>query len=200
MEELKEKAGRLFAAGAFERAGELYLALAMQSPDDVVYRLRHAECARRAGNTLSAVASFRNAAAIFAAFGDRSRARKALRVALELAPGHPELERELGALGQPDAGSLTQALAAAAASPQVAFEVGAPEPLVTNALEVAPGALQSAASELHRIDANTVAFRRADGSGWYLVHAASPVQVEEVLVEDELELDADDILEEAQAE
>lgn len=62
-------------------------------------RVRHAEACRRAGDIHQAIASYRMAADLLLAVGCESRARGALKAALELDPKDPELLADLARLG-----------------------------------------------------------------------------------------------------
>lgn len=190
----KDRAHRLYASGRYSRAAEAYAALVAQSPRDALLRLRLADAARRSNNALQAVGAYRAAARLLVDSGHEARARAALKLALELAPGHPEIERALEALDGDRSGGLAEAMARAAeAQPAIAIEVEAPEPLLQGAVVELPAPDASSAvstmKEYHRIDPHTVAFRKPDGDGWWVVHSTAPVTLQEIQVEVESELE-----------
>ncbi|MBZ4417555.1 hypothetical protein [Myxococcus sp. RHSTA-1-4] len=101
LRELKEAAHALFVRGRYAQCAETYARILRLAPKDPNVRVRHAECCRRAGDRQSAVASYRAAAALLMEQGCESRARGALRAALELDPKDPMLHSDLAQLGQP---------------------------------------------------------------------------------------------------
>jgi tetratricopeptide (TPR) repeat protein len=191
---MKDRAQALYASGRFAKAAELYQALADRTPKDAQLRMRHAESARRAGLALAAVGSYRTAARLLAQDGHQARARAALHLALELAPGHPDVTRALRELERARPDSISSALVRAAEAQHgalelqpIAIEVGEPEPLVPNVVALPRVSLppaRSSAAPFLRVDAQTVAFRRPDGAGWWVVHAATTLAMEEISAED----------------
>lgn len=197
----KDRAHRLFASGRYAKAAEAYAALVAQAPRDALLRLRLADAARRAGNTLQAVSAYRTAARILVDGGHGARARAALKLALELAPGHPEIVRALAELdGEARAASIADAVSRAveAAAEPISIEVGAPEPIGAEVVSLPlPGSAAgvSTAKDFHRLDDHTIAFRKPNGDGWWVVHSAAPVSIEEIAVEEEIDAEIE-ILEE----
>ncbi|MCP3137020.1 tetratricopeptide repeat protein [Pyxidicoccus xibeiensis] len=107
LRELKEAAHALFARGRYAQCAETYARILRLAPKDPNVRVRHAESCRRAGDRQSAVASYRAAAALLMEQGCESRARGALRAALELDPKDPTIHADLARLGQQAAPSTT---------------------------------------------------------------------------------------------
>ncbi|NMO21549.1 hypothetical protein HPC49_42350 [Pyxidicoccus fallax] len=103
LRELKEAAHALFVRGRFVQCAETYARILRLVPKDPNVRVRHAECCRRAGDRQSAITSYREAAALLMEQGCESRARGALRAALELDPRDPILLSDIARLGQPKA-------------------------------------------------------------------------------------------------
>jgi hypothetical protein len=99
LRELKEAAHALFVRGRFAQCAETYARILRLAPKDPNVRVRHAESCRRAGDRQSAIASYRAAAALLLEQGCESRARGALRAALELDPRDPMIHSDLARLG-----------------------------------------------------------------------------------------------------
>src|SRR5256885_1028032 len=135
---LKDRAHRLFAAGRFAKAAEVYARLCTESPADATLRLRHAESARRANQAQVAVGSYRTAARLLLHDGQAAKARASLRRALELAPSHPEIERALASLEPARTDSIADAIAEVLDAPEpvadIDIEVSEPQPLVHDVL------------------------------------------------------------------
>jgi hypothetical protein len=98
--ELKEAAHALFVRGRYAQCAETYARLLRLTPKDANVHVRHAESCRRAGERQSAISSYRSAAALLLEQGCESRARGALRAALELDPKDPLILADLARLGQ----------------------------------------------------------------------------------------------------
>lgn len=105
LRELKEAAHALFVRGRYAQCAETYARILRLAPKDPNVRVRHAESCRRAGDRQSAIASYRAAAALLLEQGCESRARGALRAALELDPRDPMIHSDLARLGQQQAPS-----------------------------------------------------------------------------------------------
>ncbi|QSQ21374.1 hypothetical protein JY651_40340 [Pyxidicoccus parkwayensis] len=101
LRELKEAAHALFARGRYAQCSETYERILRLAPKDPNVRVRHAESCRRAGDRQSAISSYRMAATLLLEQGCESRARGALRAALELDPRDPMILSDLARLGQP---------------------------------------------------------------------------------------------------
>jgi tetratricopeptide (TPR) repeat protein len=97
--ELKEAAHALFVRGRYAQCAETYARLLRLTPKDANVHVRHAESCRRAGDRQSAIASYRSAAALLLEQGCESRARGALRAALELDPKDALILSDLARLG-----------------------------------------------------------------------------------------------------
>ncbi|WP_368671653.1 BTAD domain-containing putative transcriptional regulator [Corallococcus carmarthensis] len=100
LRELKEAAHALYQRGRYAQCVETYAQLAKRLPRDANVRVRLAEACRRAGQREQAVAAYREAAQVLLSLGCESRARGALKAALELDPRDPKLQMELVQLGQ----------------------------------------------------------------------------------------------------
>ncbi|MGE6763667.1 BTAD domain-containing putative transcriptional regulator [Corallococcus interemptor] len=100
LRELKEAAHALFQRGRFAQCAETYAQLAKRLPRDANVRIRLASACRRAGQQEQAIAAYREAARVLVSLGCESRARGALKVALELDPRNPVLQQELARMGQ----------------------------------------------------------------------------------------------------
>ena len=100
LRELKEAAHALFARGRYAQCAETYERILRLAPKDPNVRVRHAESCRRAGDRQSAITSYRAAAELLMEQGCESRARGALRAALELDPKDPQVLADLARLGQ----------------------------------------------------------------------------------------------------
>ncbi|WP_164010762.1 tetratricopeptide repeat protein [Pyxidicoccus trucidator] len=99
LRELKEAAHALFARGRYAQCAETYERILRLAPKDPNVRVRHAEACRRAGDRQSAIGSYRAAAELLLAEGCESRARGALRAALELDPRDPQIHADLARMG-----------------------------------------------------------------------------------------------------
>jgi hypothetical protein len=100
LRELKEAAHALFARGRYAQCAETYERILRLAPKDPNVRVRHAESCRRAGDRQSAISSYRAASTLLLEQGCESRARGALRAALELDPRDPMILADLARLGQ----------------------------------------------------------------------------------------------------
>lgn len=100
LRELKEAAHAQYLRGRFEQCARTYRQILRLAPKDPNLRVRHAEACRRAGDKQGAIASYRTAAQLLLAIGCESRARGALKAALELDPRDAELLADLARLGQ----------------------------------------------------------------------------------------------------
>lgn len=99
LRELKETAHKQFVRGKFTQCAQTYQQVLRLAPKDPNMRVRHAEACRRAGERLQAIASYRAAAELLLELGCESRARGALKAALELDPKDPLLLAEVARLG-----------------------------------------------------------------------------------------------------
>ncbi|GMU02796.1 hypothetical protein KH5H1_69160 [Corallococcus caeni] len=100
LRELKEAAHALYQRGRYAQCVETYAQLARRLPRDANVRIRLAEACRRAGQREQAIAAYREAAQVLLSLGCESRARGALKAALELDPRDPTLQLEVVRLGQ----------------------------------------------------------------------------------------------------
>ncbi|MBN8470679.1 hypothetical protein JYJ95_29595 [Corallococcus exiguus] len=100
LRDLKEAAHALYQRGRYAQCVETYAQLAKLLPRDANVRVRLAEACRRAGQKEQAIAAYRKAAQVLLSLGCESRARGALKAALELDPRDPTLQQELARLGQ----------------------------------------------------------------------------------------------------
>ncbi len=98
LRELKEVAHQQFVRGKFAQCAQTYQQILRAAPRDPNMRVRHAEACRRAGERLQAVASYRAAAELLLELGCESRARGALKAALELDPRDPLLQADVARL------------------------------------------------------------------------------------------------------
>ncbi|MDC0711968.1 hypothetical protein POL68_26105 [Stigmatella sp. ncwal1] len=96
--ELKEVAHEQFVRGKFAQCAQTYGQVLRLVPKDPNMRVRHAEACRRSGDRLQAIASYRAAAELLLELGCESRARGALKAALELDPKDPLLLADIAAL------------------------------------------------------------------------------------------------------
>ena len=98
LRELKEVAHQQFVRGKFAQCAQTYHQILRLAPRDPNMRVRHAEACRRSGERLQAIASYRAAAELLLEIGCESRARGALKAALELDPRDPVLQAEVARL------------------------------------------------------------------------------------------------------
>jgi hypothetical protein len=99
LRELKEVANQQFVRGKFAQCAQTYQQILRMAPRDPNMRVRHAEACRRSGDRLQAIASYRAAADLLLELGCESRARGALKAALELDPRDPILQADVARLG-----------------------------------------------------------------------------------------------------
>ncbi|MBN1203446.1 MAG: hypothetical protein JXB05_00795 [Myxococcaceae bacterium] len=88
-----------FVRGKFAQCAQTYHQILRLAPRDPNMRVRHAEACKRAGDRLQAIASYRAAAELLLELGCESRARGALKAALELDPRDPILQVDIARLG-----------------------------------------------------------------------------------------------------
>ncbi|WP_148282151.1 BTAD domain-containing putative transcriptional regulator [Corallococcus coralloides] len=100
LRELKEAAHALYQRGRYAQCVETYAQLVKLLPRDANVRVRLAEACRRAGQKEQAIVAYRKAAKVLLSLGCESRARGALKAALELDPRDPTLQQELARMGQ----------------------------------------------------------------------------------------------------
>jgi len=91
LRELKETAHQQFVRGKFAQCAHTYQRILRLEPRDPNMHVRHAEACRRSGERQQAIASYRTAAELLLELGCASRARGALKAALELDPRDPVL-------------------------------------------------------------------------------------------------------------
>lgn len=104
LRELKEMAHQQFVRGKFAECAATYQRILRLAPRDPNMHVRHAEACRRTGERQQAITSYRTAAGLLLELGSASRARGALKVALELDPKDPLLQLEIAQLeSNPDA-------------------------------------------------------------------------------------------------
>jgi hypothetical protein len=99
LRELKETAHAQYIRGKFEQCAQTYQQILRLAPKDPNMHVRHAEACRRAGDRQTAIASYRAAAELLLAVGCESRARGALKAALELDPRDAEVLGDLARMG-----------------------------------------------------------------------------------------------------
>src|SRR5437868_8062442 len=99
LRELKEAAHQQFVRGKFSQCAQTYQHVLRLAPRDPNMHVRHAEACRRAGDRLQAIASYRTAAELLLELGCESRARGALKAALELDPRDQFLQEVVARLG-----------------------------------------------------------------------------------------------------
>jgi hypothetical protein len=99
LRELKEAAHQQFVRGKFSQCAQTYQHVLRLAPRDPNMHVRHAEACRRAGDRLQAIASYRTAAELLLELGCESRARGALKAALELDPHDQFLQEVVARLG-----------------------------------------------------------------------------------------------------
>lgn len=100
LRDLKEAAYALYQRGRYAQCAETYAKLAKMLPRDANVRVRLAEACRRAGQKAEAITAYREASKILLSLGCESRARGALKAALELDPRDATLQLEVVRLGQ----------------------------------------------------------------------------------------------------
>ena len=88
---LKEEANRLISKGKIDKAIETLQSAIKLDPTDAQLRLRLAECCRKVGQNNEALQALVQAGDLLKKQGHFGRAVAALKLALELAPGHPTL-------------------------------------------------------------------------------------------------------------
>ncbi|KFE68483.1 hypothetical protein [Hyalangium minutum] len=104
LRELKETAHQQFVRGKFAECAATYQRILRLAPRDPNLHVRHAEACRRTGERQQAITSYRTAAGLLLELGSASRARGALKAALELDPKDPLLQLEIAQLeSNPDA-------------------------------------------------------------------------------------------------
>lgn len=113
LRELKEAAHQQYVKGKFAECMKTYQKVIRLAPRDPNMRVRHAEACRRAGERLQAIASYREAANLLLELGCETRARGALKAALELDPQDIVLQDDVARL-TPQVGSSEEPLAAEA--------------------------------------------------------------------------------------
>jgi hypothetical protein len=99
LRELKEAAHQQFVRGKFSQCAQTYQQVLRLAPRDPNMHVRHAEACRRAGERQQAIASYRTAAELLLELGCESRARGALKAALELDPRDQFLQETVARLG-----------------------------------------------------------------------------------------------------
>ncbi|MBS2029168.1 MAG: hypothetical protein JST54_14790 [Deltaproteobacteria bacterium] len=117
--------------------------------------------------------------------GYEARARAALRLALELAPKHPQITRALEEL-EPKGESIESAVMELAESePELEIEVSPDVVHEEPVLELPPpdAAPLSTARDVHVLGPNTVAVRKSSGDGWWVISSSAELQVTEVALE-----------------
>ncbi|HEX8706099.1 MAG TPA: hypothetical protein VF815_45110 [Myxococcaceae bacterium] len=108
LRELKEAAHQQYVKGKFAECMKTYQKVLRLAPRDPNMRVRHAEACRRAGERMQAIASYREAAHLLLELGCETRARGALKAALELDPQDPVLKEDVARL-TPQASALDDA-------------------------------------------------------------------------------------------
>jgi len=98
LRELKETAHQQFVRGKFAQCAHTYQRILRLEPRDPNMHVRHAEACRRAGERQQAIASYRTAAELLLEIGCATRARGALKAALELDPRDPVLQADIAHL------------------------------------------------------------------------------------------------------
>lgn len=98
LRELKEAAHQQFVRGKFVECAATYQRILRLEPRDPNMHVRHAEACRRSGERQQAISSYRTAAGLLLELGCASRARGALKAALELDPRDPLLQLEIAQL------------------------------------------------------------------------------------------------------
>jgi hypothetical protein len=99
LRELKEAAHQQFVRGKFSQCAQTYQQVLRLAPRDPNMHVRHAEACRRAGDRQQAIDSYRTAAELLLELGCESRARGALKAALELDPRDQFLQETVARLG-----------------------------------------------------------------------------------------------------
>lgn len=98
LRELKETAHQQFVRGKFVECAATYQRILRLAPRDPNMHVRHAEACRRSGERQQAISSYRTAAGLLLELGCASRARGALKAALELDPRDSLLQLEIAQL------------------------------------------------------------------------------------------------------
>jgi hypothetical protein len=98
LRELKETAHQQFVRGKFAECAATYQRILRLAPRDPNMHVRHAEACRRSGEPQQAISSYRTAAGLLLELGCASRARGALKAALELDPRDSLLQLEIAQL------------------------------------------------------------------------------------------------------
>ncbi len=138
LRELKEAAHQQYVKGKFAECMKTYQKVIRLAPRDPNMRVRHAEACRRAGERMQAIASYREAAHLLLELGCETRARGALKAALELDPHDPVLKDDVARLTPQAAAALDEA-----ASTEITEQVELPplQPLDGDTDPFAPHAL-----------------------------------------------------------
>jgi hypothetical protein len=98
LRELKEAAHQQYVKGKFAECMKTYQKVLRLAPREPNMHVRHAEACRRAGERMQAIASYREAANLLLELGCETRARGALKAALELDPNDPVLREDVARL------------------------------------------------------------------------------------------------------
>jgi hypothetical protein len=98
LRELKETAHQQFVRGKFTECARTYQRILRLAPRDPNMHVRHAEVCRRTGERQQAISSYRTAAELLLELGCATRARGALKAALELDPKDPVLQADIARL------------------------------------------------------------------------------------------------------
>jgi hypothetical protein len=144
LRELKEVAHQQFVRGKFAQCAQTYHQILRLAPRDPNMRVRHAEACRRAGDRLQAIASYRAAANLLLELGCESRARGALKAALELDPMDPLLQADIARLSPQG----TEAFLASAPEPEELPLLPPLEPRVAPPPPPAPSTLRATRPEV----------------------------------------------------
>ncbi len=92
---LKDRAEELFRKGRWRKSLKTYEELIVCEPEDARLRVRCGELLRRLGRPLDAARSYCSAGFLYRTQGYRARARAAIQIAVQLAPGEPEIAARL---------------------------------------------------------------------------------------------------------
>jgi hypothetical protein len=98
LRELKEAAHQQYVRGKFAECVKTYRKVLKLAPRDPNMHVRHAEACRRAGERQQAIYSYREAANLLLELGCETRARGALKAALELDPHDLVLQDDIARL------------------------------------------------------------------------------------------------------